>query len=144
MNSEVIFKLLLAITLGTLLGIEREYKGKGAGLQTYSLVALGTCLFTILSFEMAGYSSGAVGATFDYSRIIHAIAVGMGFIGAGVIFRQEKGVVGLTTAAGLWTTAAVGIAVGAGLHALSVFTVFLVLLVMAGFGWIEHRLFKRD
>jgi putative Mg2+ transporter-C (MgtC) family protein len=144
MNIEIIFQLFLSMILGALLGLEREYKGKEAGLQTYSLVALGACLFTMLSFEIAGYASGSVGTTFDHSRIIQAIAVGIGFLGAGVIFRQQSGVVGLTTAAGLWITAAVGIAVGIKLYYLATFTVFLALLVLAGLGRLEHRFFRKN
>ncbi len=143
MDNQIVYQLFLAILLGALLGLEREYKGKKAGLQTYSLVALGTCLFTILSFELVNASWGRGNITFDPSRIIQAVAIGIGFIGAGVIFRQPSGTVGLTTAAGLWTTAAIGIAIGIKLYFLAVFTTLLALLVLSGFGLLESKIFRK-
>jgi len=140
---EIIAQLILATFLGALIGLERELKRKEAGLQTYSLVALGTCLFTIISFELFNSFFGKTGISFDPSRIIMAIAVGIGFIGAGVIFRQPSGIVGLTTAAGLWATAAIGIAAGAKLYFLAIFTTFLALLILAGFGLLEEKLLKK-
>ena len=142
MTIEIVLQLFLATILGALLGAEREYKGKEAGFRTYSLVALGTCLFTILFFELAHGNAGMPGTTFDISRIVQAVAVGIGFIGAGVIFRQQSGVVGLTTAAGLWITAAIGVAVGAKFYSDAIFTTFLALLILAGFEWFEHMFFK--
>jgi len=144
MEIDIICQLLLATLLGALVGLEREYKRKEAGLQTYSLVALGSCLFTVVSFELFNFFLLKSGISFDPSRIIQAIAIGIGFIGAGVIFRQPSGAVGLTTAAGLWTTAAIGIAVGAQLYFLAIFTALLALLILAGFGLLEEKLFERE
>lgn len=144
MELEVIYQLLLAIFFGALIGLEREYKGKEAGLQTYSLVTLGTCLFTIISFELFNFSLNSTGVNFDPLRIIQAIAIGIGFIGAGVIFRQTSGVVGLTTAAGLWTTAAIGIAVGAKFYLLAAITTFFTILILAGFGLLEEKFFEKN
>ncbi len=145
-NSQIriILQLLLAAFLGGLIGLEREYKRKEAGLQTYSLVALGTCLFTVITFELFNFFINKEGISFDPSRIIQAIAIGIGFIGAGVIFRQPSGVVGLTTAAGLWTTAAIGITIGVNLYFLAIFATFLALLVLAGFGLLEEKIFGKD
>ncbi len=142
MEIEIISQLLLATFLGALIGLEREYKKKGAGLQTYSLVALGACLFTVISFVLFNSFLAKPGISFDPSRVIQAIAIGIGFIGAGVIFRQSSGIAGLTTAAGLWTTAAIGIAVGTGLYFLAIFTALLALLVLSGFGLLEEKIFK--
>ena len=142
MEIETVCQLVLAIILGALIGLEREYKGKGAGLQTYSLVALGSCLFTIISFELFNFFTIKSGISFDPSRIIQAVAIGIGFIGAGVIFRQPGGVVGLTTAAGLWTTAAIGIAVGVKFYALALVTTLAAILILAGFGSLEGKMFK--
>jgi len=142
MEIETVCQLVLAIIFGALIGLEREYKGKGAGLQTYSLVALGSCLFTIISFELFNFFTIKSGISFDPSRIIQAIAIGIGFIGAGVIFRQPGGVVGLTTAAGLWTTAAIGIAVGVKFYALALVTTLAAILILAGFGALEGKMFK--
>ena len=143
MELQIIGQLFLATFLGALLGLEREIKRKEAGLQTYSLVALGTCLFTIISFELFNSFFGKTGISFDPSRIIMAIAIGIGFIGAGVIFRQSSGVIGLTTAAGLWATAAIGIAVGVKLYFLAIFTTFLSLFILAGFGLLEEKILKK-
>jgi putative Mg2+ transporter-C (MgtC) family protein len=141
--STIIPQLILAALLGSFIGLEREYKRKEAGVRTYSLVSLGTCLFTIISFYLFNFFSEKSGISFDPSRIIQAIAIGIGFIGAGVIFRQQSGVVGLTTAAGLWTTAAIGIAVGLKLYYLAFFTAFLAVLILAGLGLIEEKILKR-
>lgn len=140
---EVVFQLILATIFGALIGLERGIKRKEAGLQTYSLVTLGTCLFTIISFELFNIFFAKTGISFDPSRIIMAIAVGIGFIGAGVIFRQASGVIGLTTAAGLWTVAAIGIAVGVKLYFLASFTTFLALFILAGLGLLEEKFLKK-
>jgi len=134
MEIEIICQLLLATLLGALIGLEREYKRKGAGLQTFSLVALGACLLTVISLQFGSFNPA----------IIQAIAIGIGFIGAGVIFRQPSGTVGLTTAAGLWTTAAIGIATGTGLYFLAIFTTLLVLLVLSGLGLLEEKIFQKE
>jgi len=143
MEIEIIGQLFLAVFLGALIGLEREYKRKEAGLQTYSLVALGACLFTIISFNLFDSFLLKSGISFDPSRIIQAIAIGIGFIGAGVIFRQSSGVLGLTTAAGLWATAAIGIAAGSRLYFLAIFTAFLAILILAGFGLLEEKIFRK-
>lgn len=140
----IIYQLLLATFLGALIGLEREIKRKEAGLQTYSLVALGTCLFTVISFELFDYFLGETGISFDPSRVIQAVAIGIGFIGAGVIFRQASGILGLTTAAGLWATAAIGVAIGAKFYLLGVLGAILALLVLVGFGSLEKRIFEEE
>jgi len=134
MEIEIICQLLLATFLGALIGLEREYKKKGAGLQTFSLVALGACLLTVITLQFGSFNPA----------IIQAIAIGIGFIGAGVIFRQPSGAIGLTTAAGLWTTAAIGIATGTGLYFLAIFTTLLVLLVLSGLGLLEEKIFQKE
>lgn len=139
----IIYQLLLATFLGALIGLEREIKRKEAGLQTYSLVALGTCLFTVVSFELFNSFSGESGINFDPSRIIQAVAIGIGFIGAGVIFRQPSRVIGLTTAAGLWVTAAIGIAIGAKFYLLGILGTILALVVLVGFGSLEKKVFEK-
>jgi len=143
MEFQIICQLFLATFLGALIGLEREYKRKQAGLQTYSLVALGSCLFTIISFNLVNLFPGELGINLDPLRVIQAIAIGIGFIGAGVIFRQPSGIFGLTTAAGLWLSAAIGIAVGAGFYFLAAFTTLLAILILAGLGLLEEKLFKK-
>ena len=143
MEIEIICQLLLATFLGALIGLEREIKRKGAGLQTYSLVSLATCLFAIILFQFLNLSSGK-DTIFNLAGLIQAVAIGLGFIGAGVIFRQPSGIVGLTTAAGLWVVGAIGIATGAKLYFLAVFSTFLTLLILAGFGLLEEKFFKKE
>lgn len=128
-------KLLLALFLGSLIGLEREQKKKGAGLQTYSLVALGACLFSSVAFALGEQK------IIDPTIVIMAIGVGVGFIGGGTISKEGSQIFGLTTAAGLWTTAAIGLAVGANLFSLAIFATFLTLLVLAGFGALEKKMF---
>ncbi|MBC7073838.1 MgtC/SapB family protein [Candidatus Parcubacteria bacterium] len=134
---EMLIKLILATFFGGLIGLERELKKKGAGLQTYSLVCLGACLFSIIAFSL--YYAKII----DPSIIIMAIAVGMGFIGGGAIFRSETHIFGLTTAAGLWITAAIGLAIGAGFYKLAFLSTFFVLLILVGFGWVEEKVLKK-
>lgn len=139
---QIIFQTVLALILGALIGLEREYKKKEAGLQTYSLVSLGACLLTLISLELVNLYSGESNVGIDPSRIIQAVAIGIGFIGAGVIFQRPSRIEGLTTAAGLWTTAAIGIAVGIGLYFLAIFGAFLAILILFGFGFLERKIFK--
>ncbi len=143
MEIDIICQLLLATLLGALIGLEREIKKKGAGLQTYSLVSLATCLFAIILFQFLNLFSGK-DTIFNLVGLIQAVAIGLGFIGAGVIFRHPSGIVGLTTAAGLWMAGAIGIATGAKLYFLAIFTTLLTLLILAGFGLLEEKLFERE
>lgn len=143
MEVQIIFQLILATFLGALIGLERETKRKGAGFRTHSLVALGSCLFALISFELFNSSAFKSGVNFDPSRIIQAIAIGIGFIGGGVIFHQASGEIsGLTTAAGLWVASAIGIAVGIKLYSLAIFSTFLAILILAGFGVLEEKVLK--
>ena len=137
MEREVFFQLILAVILGGFIGLEREFKKKGAGIQTYSLVSLGSCLFSLIAFSLANLK------ILDPSPILMAIAVGMGFIGAGAIFKGETQIFGLTTAAGLWTSAAIGLAVGAKFYSLAVFSTVLVLIIFYFLGFVEEKIFKK-
>lgn len=139
---ETILKLLLAALLGSLIGLEREYKRKGAGLKTYSLVCLGSCIFSVLAFEWINNLSGQGIINIDPTRIIQAVATGIGFIGAGVIFQQGEGIVGLTTAAGLWVTSAIGIAVGFGFYFLAIFSAILTVIILFIFAILEGKFLK--
>jgi len=138
MELQIVFQLFLATFLGGLIGLEREIKRREAGLQTYSLVCLGSCIFTIVAFY---FFRSPGGSGVDLVRIIQAIAVGIGFIGAGTIFKSERGIEGLTTAAGLWVVAAIGIAVGAGFYSLAIFSTLFCFLILLGFGILEEKFF---
>jgi len=112
----MVLRFLLATALGAGIGYQRERAGKTAGLRTHMLVSCGAALFTLVSI----YGFGDAGV--DISRVAAGVVVGVGFIGGGVIFRGARGeeVAGLTTAATIWVTAAIGLAAGAGMYLLSV------------------------
>ena len=119
---EIVLRLLLAVGLGAAIGYQRERAGKTAGIRTHILIALGSALFTLAS--IFGFGGEA-----DISRVAAGIVTGIGFIGAGVIFRGPRGeeLAGLTTAAGIWATAAIGLAAGAGLYILSAIATAIII-----------------
>lgn len=119
----MILRLLLATALGAGIGYQRERAGKAAGLRTHILITLGAALFAIVS--IFGFSGA-----FDPSRVAAGVVAGVGFIGAGVIFRGEEGVAGLTTAASIWATAAIGLAAGAGLYLVSVIATLVIVGIL--------------
>lgn len=142
-NFQIVFQTILAVVLGAIIGTEREIKKKWAGIQTYSLVSLGSCIFTLISLELFNNSIGINNISFDPSRIVQAVAVGIGFLGAGVIFQRPSRVEGLTTAAGLWTVSAIGIAVGAQFYFLAVFATLLVFSIMFCLGLLEKKYLEK-
>lgn len=115
------YHLLIALGIGAVIGAEREYRSKSAGLRTMIMVSLSSCLFTILSIRI-GVDS--------HDRIAANILTGLGFLGAGVIFKDENRISGITTATTIWMTAALGMAVGAGFEWLSIIATVLVLVVL--------------
>lgn len=127
MTGELILRLLIAGVLGAAIGFEREIRAKGAGIRTHVLVALGSALFMIIS------QYGFAGAErFDAARVAAQVVSGIGFIGAGIIIFQKNRVSGLTTAAGLWVTASIGLGAGCGLYVVSaVCTVFVMAILEA-------------
>jgi putative Mg2+ transporter-C (MgtC) family protein len=121
---EMALRLVLAAALGAIIGYQRERAGKPAGLRTHMLISIGSALFTVASV------SGFTG-TVDPTRIAAGIVTGIGFLGAGAILHREGGIVaGLTTAATIWVSAAIGLAAGAGLYLISAVTTGLVLIVL--------------
>lgn len=116
-----VYRLLIALMIGAIIGAEREYRSKSAGLRTMIMVSLSSCLFTILSIRI-GLDS--------HDRIAANILTGLGFLGAGVIFRDENRISGITTATTIWMTAALGMAAGAGYEWLSLFATLIVLVVL--------------
>jgi putative Mg2+ transporter-C (MgtC) family protein len=119
---EMILRFLLAVALGAGIGYQRERAGKVAGVRTHTLVSSGAAIFTLASIY--GFS----GTTVDISRVAAGVVVGVGFIGAGVILRgeREEEVAGLTTAATIWVTAAIGLAAGAGMYLVSVIATAII------------------
>jgi putative Mg2+ transporter-C (MgtC) family protein len=120
----MIARLLTALALGALLGMEREHRGRAAGLKTHMLVSVGSALFVLAPLQMGVDPA-------DVTRVMQGIVSGIGFLGAGAIIRTERGerVEGLTTAAGIWMTSAIGMAAGMGREFAALITTVLALLV---------------
>lgn len=135
-----ILNLVIAAALGGLIGLERETGKRPAGLRTYMLVSTGSALFTILSI----YAFPMEGATRDTARVAAQIVSGIGFLGAGTVWRHRDAVKGLTTAAGLWVAAAIGMAVGAGFGLLAGAATLLVLIILTIMLRLENLVVKRQ
>ncbi|MBR1386817.1 MAG: MgtC/SapB family protein [Alloprevotella sp.] len=138
---EFILRLFVAAILGGLVGLEREYRAKEAGFRTHFLVALGSALFMIVSAYGFEGTLQMEGHRHDVARVAAQVVSGIGFIGAGtIIFQKSENVVrGLTTAAGLWVTAAIGLACGGGLYVLATAATLLVLVGLEAFNYFLHR-----
>lgn len=128
-------KLLLAALLGGAVGMEREWRGKAAGLRTHILIAIGAALFTTTSMQLAPAG--------DPTRIAAQVVTGVGFIGAGVIIRHDGSVVGLTTAASIFVVAAIGLTVGAGLWWPAVVATVIMLTTLSALTPLENALRRR-
>jgi putative Mg2+ transporter-C (MgtC) family protein len=126
---EIITKLLIAVLIGGIIGAEREYHNKSAGLRTLMLICLGSTLFTMFSIEIGGHTSP--------DRIAGGIVAGIGFVGAGVIFMGGTGINGVTTAATIWVTAALGMGVGAGHQYASLIGCIVLVGILYAFTVIE-------
>lgn len=137
---DFIIKLSISLLLGMVLGIERAWAHKTAGMRTYALVAIGSALFIIISEEISRRYLGV--SSFDPLRIASQIIVGVGFIGTGVIFTKDQELQGLTTATGLWVAAGIGMASGFGLFNLAIFITVLTLFVFVVLWFIENKIRK--
>lgn len=135
-RSDLLFHLMLAAAVGGLIGLEREYRGKPAGLRTTILICVGATLLTDLSVSFAASAGGPA----DPARLAAQIVSGIGFLGAGTILQSRGSVSGLTSAATLWVVAAIGIAIGSGHRVEAVGTALLVLVVLLPLGTIERWL----
>lgn len=141
---ELALQLILATILGGLVGLEREYRKKEAGLRTYSLVSLGAAFFVIIAYQSAKtFIAQQIGLNFDPTRIISQIVLGVGFLGAGLIIFRGFHIEGLTTAAGLWVAAAIGTAIGVRLYSLALLATFLAIGILAGLRLIEEKFFDK-
>jgi len=132
-----IIKLLLSLLLGALIGIERRRKGQIAGLRTFALISMGATLAMLISIyipqEYMGLKNG------DPGRIAAQVVSGVGFLGAGAIIQMKGSVRGLTTAAGIWMTACIGLAVGAGMYLISIITTLLIIFILVNIERMEQR-----
>lgn len=137
-----IFRLILALLLGGLIGIEREHKNHSAGFRTHILVTLGSCIFMMVSLSMpiiiASMPEGIVNNA-DPGRIAAQVVSGIGFLGAGAIIQAKGHVRGLTTAASLWVVSAIGLAVGAGLYLTSITATILLFVILTWFSKLELK-----
>jgi putative Mg2+ transporter-C (MgtC) family protein len=131
-SNVLIFKLLLAVLIGGLIGIERELRSKSAGFRTLILICLGATLFTIFS--------QLIGAPNSPDRIASNVVVGVGFIGAGIIFRNNNRVNGITTAASIWLVAALGVGIGCGCYAAAILGCLLVVSILFLFSFFDRLL----
>ncbi|MBI1286487.1 MAG: MgtC/SapB family protein [Flavobacteriales bacterium] len=131
-------KVSLAAVAGLVIGAEREYRGKSAGIKTNMLVSIGAAVFVITSFRFADVSNT------DMTRVLSEVVVGVGFLGAGVILQKKdtEMVIGLTTAATIWCSAAVGCMAATGMYWHMAFVTFLILLINIIFGMIDYRISK--
>jgi putative Mg2+ transporter-C (MgtC) family protein len=136
-NLELLLQLVLAIVLGGAIGLERELSGKPAGLRTNILICVGATLFTVLSLKL---SEGRG----DPARIAAQILPGVGFIGAGTILHARGSVTGLTSAATIWVVAAIGMALGGKAYSEALGTTALVMLILAGLGYLERFVAHRS
>jgi len=127
---EIAIKLLIAVLIGGIIGAEREYHNKSAGLRTLMLICLGATLFTMFSMEIGAHTSP--------DRIASNIVTGIGFVGAGVIFMGGTGINGVTTAATIWTTAALGVGVGAGHQYIALAGCIILVGILYAFKAIEE------
>jgi putative Mg2+ transporter-C (MgtC) family protein len=128
-NMDEITKLLVSLILGSIIGAEREYRTKSAGFRTVILITVGSTLFTIISNLMS-----------NDARVASNIVTGIGFLGAGAIFKEGSSVKGLTTATTIWISAAIGMAVGVGQYEFAFVSVTIVMVVLIGFSWLPNKI----
>ncbi|MGL4741660.1 MAG: MgtC/SapB family protein [Sarcina sp.] len=140
---EFFIRLILATILGGMIGYEREFRSKEAGLRTHILVALGAALVMMVS-QYGFFPVVSNYIQVDPSRIAAQVVSGIGFIGAGVIFKEQGSIKGLSTAAGLWGVAAIGLAVGAGLYTLAITTTIIILIVFELLKRISKKFYARQ
>lgn len=138
---EIIKRLLLSAILGGLIGMEREVNNRPAGLRTHILVTLGSALIMIISID-AFYFGGGVPLG-DPSRLAAQVVSGIGFLGAGTIMRTGNNIVGLTTAASLWVSAGIGLAIGSGYYFGAIVTGAIVLITLISLGLFEKRALRK-
>ncbi len=138
-TSELVTRLVVALLYGGLIGWEREFRNKPAGLRTHMMVSLGSASFTLVSFELAAAAAGERGGGGDPIRIVEGVTAGIGFLGAGSIIQSRGAVEGVTTAAGLWVVGAIGIACGGGHYVLATTTAVLAFLILAALGLLERK-----
>ena len=131
-NSIIILRISLAILLGTIIGVEREIKNRPAGMRTHILVCLGACIISLIesSFVASLSASTETSVAYNFGRLSAQVISGIGFLGAGTILFTDRKITGLTTAASLWNTACLGIAIGYGYYLIAIVGSIFVILVL--------------
>lgn len=144
MNWQYVLTIFVAAMLGGAIGLEREYRSKEAGFRTHFLVGLGSALFMVLSMHGFDNFAAQPGVIIqrDPARMAAQVVSGIGFIGAGTIIFQKNVVKGLTTAAGLWVTSAIGMTAGVGMYGLATAATVMVLFCLEAMNFIHHRIFR--
>jgi putative Mg2+ transporter-C (MgtC) family protein len=142
-NSDIIIKLALAMLLGMIIGIERYLAHKTAGMRTYSLVAMGSCMLIIISETISLSYMPLVNVSINPFQVAAAIITGIGFLGAGVILHQESRIIGITSASGLWVASGIGIAVGFELYNLAIIATILTLFIFVVLWFLEKKIIDR-
>ncbi|KGT93434.1 MgtC/SapB family protein [Erwinia sp. S63] len=143
MLTDMLIRIALAGILGGLIGLERQMRAKEAGLRTHILVGIGSAMFMLVSKYGFADMLDSDHVALDPSRIAAQVVSGMGFLGAGTIIIQKQVVKGLTTAAGLWVTAAIGLVIGSGMYEIGIYGTVLALVVLETFRRISHWLIGR-
>jgi putative Mg2+ transporter-C (MgtC) family protein len=131
-------RLLLAVVLGSLIGLERERKGRNAGLRTHILVCVGSALIMLTSLYV--YEAYQQKASIDPARIAAGVVTGIGFLGAGAIIRSKEGIKGLTTAASIWVSSAIGLAIGCGYISAAIISTIITFVILSFLKHIEKKL----
>lgn len=139
-NFDLALRVLTALACGGIIGLDRELRSHAAGMRTHALAAEGAALFMLTGIMLANQAHEAGFPAADPTRIASTVAQGIGFLAAGVILGVTTKVRGLTTAAGLWATAAIGLLCGAGFFFLAIFATVSTIAVLAGFKALENRL----
>jgi putative Mg2+ transporter-C (MgtC) family protein len=132
---EELIQICLSVVVGAIIGAEREYRNKSAGFRTVMLITLGSTIFTILSREIAPDNP---------DRIAANIVTGLGFLGAGTLFREDNKMTGLTTAASIWATAALGMGIGSGHYTLALGGTVLIMIILFVFTYVEPYIDKKN
>lgn len=137
--NDIILRLAIAAIFGALVGLERELRGISAGLKTHALVCFGACLFTIVSLQFS-----VLDERVDIARIAAGVVTGIGFLGAGAIFFDRRGIHGLTTAANIWAVAALGLIVGLGQYEIALSAAIIIYIILVFGALVERKLIKKS
>lgn len=142
-NQDIIIKLLLSMGLGMVIGVERYIAHKSAGMRTYALLSMGAALLVILGTKVITSFADASAVSMSPIAVIAAIITGIGFLGAGAMFKKELTLVGLTTATGLWVSAGIGMAVGFGYYSLAIIATALTLFIFVILWILERKIIDK-